>query len=170
MKRMPSLMLIAAAVAVGCSPAAVNDAAVPKEKPAAVKPVACSKSVPKGWIEDFAAAKRQAEKENKRIVMAISGSDWCPWCVKLDKDVYARPKFVAEASKNFVLVMIDNPQDRSILSPLAQEQNESLLTKYGVRGYPTTLVLDAKGEVLARFSGYRAGGPAAMLKALAEVK
>ena len=46
-----------------------------------------SKSVPKGWSEDFAAAQKTAEKEKKLILLAFSGSDWCGWCVKMDKEV-----------------------------------------------------------------------------------
>ena len=169
MKTVHAFLIAFAVATIGCSRAAVDDgiAATSGTKSTAAQ-ATLSKSVPKGWIEDFAAAKTQAEKENKKILVAFSGSDWCPWCVKREKDVYAQPDFIAQASKNFVLVMIDSPQDSSILSPLARRQNAPLARQYGVRGYPTTLVLDAKGTVLSRFSGYRAGGPAAMLKLLAE--
>ena len=75
-----------------------------------------SKSVPKGWMEDFEAARRQAAKEGKLILMNFSGSDWCGWCKKMDSEVFSQERFVKEASKKYVLVMIDSPKDSSILS------------------------------------------------------
>ena len=47
-----------------------------------------SESVPKGWGEDYAAACETAKKENKLILLAFSGSDWCGWCMKMEKDIY----------------------------------------------------------------------------------
>ena len=78
-----------------------------------------SKSVPKGWDEDFEAGKATAEKSGKLILLAFSGSDWCGWCVKMEKEIYSDKNFIAAAKKKFVLLMIDSPRDKSILSPLA---------------------------------------------------
>jgi len=121
-----------------------------------------SKSVPKGWIEDFESAKKQAAQEKKQIVMAFSGSDWCPWCVKMERDVYSKPEFIAGATNRFVLVMIDCPSDQSILSKLAAAQNRKLAREYGIRGFPSTLVVDAAGKEVKRFSGYRPTPKAAL--------
>ena len=129
-----------------------------------------SRSVPKGWMEDFGAAKAQAAKEGKMILMAFSGSDWCGWCVKMDKDIYSTSDFVAGASKRFVLVMVDLPQDQDILSPLAKKQNRALAGQFGIRGFPTSIVVDAAGREVTRFTGYQRGGPSAFLKELNEVK
>ena len=69
-----------------------------------------------------------------------------------------------KAKKDYVLVMIDNPQDTSILSPLAAAQNGRLTREFGIRGFPSTLVLDAEGKVLKRLSGYK-GSPEALFEA-----
>ena len=71
-----------------------------------------SESVPKGWGEDFAAACETAKKENKLILLAFSGSDWCGWCMKMEKDIYSKKEFIHEAKKKFVLVMIDSPRNK----------------------------------------------------------
>ncbi|NQT92016.1 MAG: hypothetical protein HQ559_04580, partial [Lentisphaerae bacterium] len=47
-------------------------------------------------------------------------------------------------------------------------QNEALAKKYNVSGFPTVLLLDAKGKVLAR-TGYRKGGAAAYVKHIQEL-
>ena len=127
-----------------------------------------SKSVPSGWDEDFAAAQKAAAAGDKYILLAFSGSDWCGWCVKMDKDIYSDKKFVREAKKDFELVLIDMPQDQNILSPLAKKQNRGLLKKYGIRGFPCSILVHPDGTEAKRFGGYQSGGPEAFLKALKE--
>lgn len=125
-----------------------------------------SKSVPSGWGEDFAAAQKAAAAGDKFILIAFSGSDWCPWCVKMEKDVYATKAFVDGAKKNFELVMVDSPQDASILSPLAKKQNPELLKKYRIRGFPCSVLVHPDGTEARRFEGYQRGGPEVFLKEL----
>ncbi len=125
-----------------------------------------SSSVPEGWGEDFAAAQKAAAKADKFILVAFSGSDWCPWCVRMEKDVYAVKSFVSGAKKDFELVMVDSPQNESILSPLAKAQNPKLLSRYGIQGFPCSVLVHPNGDEAARFSGYQRGGPAAFLEEL----
>ena len=40
-------------------------------------------------------------------------------------------------------------------------KNRQLMEKYGVRGYPTIVIVDGSGKALGR-TGYLKGGPAAM--------
>ena len=128
-----------------------------------------SKSVPKGWDEDFEAGKATAEKSGKLILLAFSGSDWCPWCVKMEKEIYSDQKFISGAKKKYVLLMIDNPRDKSVLSSLAAKQNSELTRKYNVRGFPSTVIVRPSGEEVRRFGGYQRSGVDGFLKALDEV-
>lgn len=57
-----------------------------------------------------------------------------------------------------MLVELDFPKDKSKLSEETQKQNEELSEKYGIEGFPTILLMDAKGRPYAR-TGYREGGP-----------
>lgn len=125
-----------------------------------------SESVPKGWVEDFAAAKESAEKEGKLILLAFSGSDWCGWCVKMDKEIYSDKAFIKKATKKYILVMIDSPSNKDILSKLAQRQNPVLVKQYGIRGYPSTVIVRPSGEEVKRFGGYQRGGVDAFLEKL----
>ena len=131
--------------------------------------VSAATSTPAGWTDDFEAAKKQAAAENKLLLVDFSGSDWCGWCKKLDKEVFAKPEFLEGAKKDFVLVMVDSPSDKKLLSEKAAEQNPKLVEKYEVHGFPTVLIMDADGVVLDK-TGYRRGGPEEYLKNLAEIK
>lgn len=128
-----------------------------------------SKSVPNGWDEDFEKGRALAEKSGKLVLLAFSGSDWCGWCVKMEKEIYSDKKFISEAKKRYVLLMIDNPRGADILSPLAKKQNRELTSKYGVRGFPSTVIVRPSGEEVRRFSGFQRGGVDGFLGELAEV-
>ena len=128
-----------------------------------------SLSVPKGWMEDVAKARAKAALQGKFVLMAFSGSDWCGWCVRMENEVFSQNDFVNKASKKFVLVMLDNPRDKSKLSELAASQNQEMAQQYRIGGYPSVVITDAKGEEVNRHSGYVRGGPKAFLERLDEL-
>lgn len=106
------------------------------------------KSTPKGFTDDFEAAKAEAKKSGKKIFAVFSGSDWCYWCKKLEQEYLSKPDFVEAAKKDFVLVFIDNPNNQSLLSETGKKNNRALTTKYGIRGFPTAKIMDADGNSL----------------------
>lgn len=111
-----------------------------------------------GWNTDLEKAKATAKAENKHILIDFSGSDWCGWCVKLDKEVFSQPTFQEYAKDNLVLVLADFPRDKSNQSAALQKQNEKLSQEYGVRGFPTVFILNPDGEAIDK-TGYQDGGP-----------
>jgi len=117
-----------------------------------------------GWLTDFEAAKKQAAEQKRPILIDFSGSDWCGWCIKLDKEVFSKDSFKVYAKENLVLVLADFPSAKKLPAEV-KAQNEALLEKYGVRGFPTVLLLDAEGNELAR-TGYQRGGPEAYVSHL----
>jgi len=127
---------------------------------------ACAKtSTPEGWLDDYEAALKKAAAENKHIIVDFSGSDWCGWCMRLDKEVFSTEAFRKGAADKYVLLMIDSPRDQSLLTPEAAKQNPELIQKFGVRGFPTVIVLDPTGKPVFR-TGYKAGGPEKYLNML----
>jgi protein disulfide-isomerase len=110
------------------------------------------------WTDNFDQAKAKAIEKNVPIFALFTGSDWCPWCVKLEKEVLAKPEFADYASKNLILFKADFPR-KTKLQPGVAKQNDALQSKYGIEGFPTVLLLDGNGKVLGK-TGYEAGGPA----------
>lgn len=108
------------------------------------------------WVEKFEDAKKLAVERNVPILANFSGSDWCGWCKKLSREVFDRSEFKAFAKENVVLFLADFPARKEQPAWL-KAQNQKLAGDLGVEGFPTVLLLDAKGKVLAR-TGYRPGG------------
>ena len=48
-----------------------------------------SAATPEGWTSDFEAAKKTAAKEKRLMYVLFTGSDWCGYCIKLQKDEFA---------------------------------------------------------------------------------
>jgi thioredoxin-related protein len=120
-----------------------------------------------GWLTDFAKAQEQARAEKKYLLVDFSGSDWCGWCIKLDKEVFSQAEFQAYAKSNLVMMLADFPS-RKKLAPELAAQNDKLAQQFGVRGYPTVILLSPDGKLAAR-TGYQAGGPKAYVEHIKEL-
>ena len=122
------------------------------------------------WYTDLDEAKAVAAKENKPLLVDFTGSDWCGYCIKLHAEVFDKPEFEAFA-KNYVLVELDFPNKKP--QPAEEKaKNKATQAKFGVSGFPTVLLLDAKtGEAYGRQSGYGPGsGPKAYIEKLSAFK
>lgn len=110
-----------------------------------------------GWLTNFEEAKAQAKAEGKNILVEFHGSDWCPPCIKLNEEILSHEAFKVLAGKALVLVDADFPR-KSKLSPEQKEHNDKLASQFGVRYFPTILILTSKGEVLDKSVGFPEGG------------
>lgn len=108
------------------------------------------------WLTSMDAAMKVAAEKGLPILADFSGSDWCGWCIKLDKEVFSQAAFQKYAKDKLVLLLVDFPQGKQ-QSDAEKTANRALMEKYGVQGFPTVLLLDATGKELAR-TGYKAGG------------
>lgn len=119
------------------------------------------------WKTDFEAALTEAKSQNRYVLVNFTGSDWCGWCIKLHKEVFSHEAFKQFAADKLVLVEIDFPRKDSQSKEL-KAQNKKLAEKYGIRGFPTILVLSPDGELVGK-TGYKAGGAKAYVAHLEEI-
>jgi len=117
------------------------------------------------WHDNLEKALAISKKEKKPIMMFFTGSDWCGWCIRLQKEVFFKEEFKKWAKENVVLLELDFPR-RKALAPEIKEQNMKLQSQFGIRGYPTVWFVspdeDAQGNlqwVKRGRTGYVAGGP-----------
>ncbi len=108
------------------------------------------------WKYDFEEAKKIAQEKDQRILLFFTGSDWCPPCIKLERNVLSKNEFKEFASENFVWVKADFPKRKK--NRLSEDQtikNQKLAAQYNKkRVFPVILALDKNGNVLGA-TGYR---------------
>ncbi len=115
---------------------------------------------PGQWTMDFEAAKKVAAEKDLPIIMNFTGSDWCHWCIHMDKEVFAKDGWKTYAKDNAVLVLLDFPRDPMKVPKRYKEQNEKLKNTYQVQGFPTYFVLDSDGEtVLGKLGASQSASP-----------
>jgi len=117
------------------------------------------------WLTDLDQAKAVAAQEKKAILVDFTGSDWCGWCIRLKKEVFDQKAFEV-AAKDFVFVELDFPRGKK-LDAAVKAKNDALAKQFNIQGFPTILLMNAKGQVFAA-TGYEEGGPANYLKSLAK--
>lgn len=118
-----------------------------------------------GWLSDYKKAQQEAKATNKFLLLDFTGSDWCGWCIKFDREVLSQPQFKDYARDNLVVVELDFPRAKA-QTPELKKQNLDLARQYEVMGFPTIVVLNADGQKLWQYDGYFPDGPAAFVAQL----
>ena len=120
------------------------------------------------WHTNVKEAVEIANKENKPIFMFFTGSDWCGWCIRLQKEVFKTPEFEKWAKEKVVLVELDYPR-RVQQTEEVKMQNAQLQQMFAIRGFPTVWFVkatDKDGKINFEqlgSTGYVAGGPSTWL-------
>ena len=66
------------------------------------------------WLDDVDKAIATAKADGKDLLLLYTGSDWCPPCKKLEEEVFGQDEFLTEAKRNFVFVILDFREKRSL--------------------------------------------------------
>ena len=120
------------------------------------------------WETNVTKAMAISNETKKPLLLFFTGSDWCGWCIRLQKEVLKTPEFALWAKENVVLVELDFPR-RATQAPEIKKQNEELQMAFGIQGFPTIILANAttkEGKVNFEgigSTGYVAGGPTAWL-------
>lgn len=102
------------------------------------------------WSPTYFDALQSAKRDHRSLFIYFTGSNWCSWCQKFDEQVLSDPKFLTLVDSSFSFYRADFPQGD--MSNLPQhEDNQNLLHRFGVDGFPTVIVLDSSERVLGRF-------------------
>jgi thioredoxin-related protein len=122
------------------------------------------------WLTDYDTAMAQATNENKHVLVFFTGSDWCPPCKRIKKNLYNSDTFKEYAKENLVLVIADFPKRKeNKLSPEQEAKNRALAKVFNPRGFPTTIILDTSGDELNRWVGYDPAGAESYIQQFKEI-
>ena len=122
------------------------------------------------WLTDLPKAQALAKAEGKSVLLFFHGSDWCPTCLEMQRQVFDSPEFAQYARRALVLVDVDFPEKKS-QSDEVKRANLALKARFNFSdelggGYPTLVLLNAAGGTLFQETGYAGGGPAEVLPKL----
>jgi thioredoxin-related protein len=117
------------------------------------------------WHTDMAKASELSMKEKKPLMLFFTGSDWCGWCIRLQKEVFKKEEFIKWAKQNVILVELDFPK-KTAQEEAIKQQNYQMQQIFQVKGYPTVWLVNpektAEGKInlsALGSTGYVAGGP-----------
>jgi len=118
------------------------------------------------WMTDWKKAKDMAQAQNKPIFLFFTGSDWCPWCQKMDHEILSSQDFIDPLKDKMIFVYVDFPIGKAQDTTL-KEQNDQLKNQYKISGFPTAVILDSKGNPLKELY-YTDKGPKAFVSSVLE--
>jgi serine/threonine-protein kinase len=121
------------------------------------------------WETDFDAARARAAREKKDLFVYFTGSDWCPWCLLVRKQVLGKEAFIEYASKHFVMVELDFPHYKA--NPKNYARNLELFKRWGFDSFPDLILADARGRPYGNLrDGKVRDDPAAYVARMAELR
>ncbi len=97
------------------------------------------------WYTDLEEAHKISKETNKPVFGFFTGSDWCGWCHKLQREVFAKQAFIDWAKANVILLEVDFPR-KTPQSNEQKVQNQNLQQAFRVTGYPTIWIFDTKKD------------------------
>ena len=131
--------------------------------------LAASAQADPNWQTDYKKAQDEAKTNKKLLLVDFTGSDWCGYCIRLNREILSKPQFKDYANKNLVLVEIDFPRTKQQSATL-REQNVRLAQEYRIEGFPTIVVLNGEGKKVWRYDGYFSDGAEAFIAELEKLR
>lgn len=89
------------------------------------------------WRTGFDAALAESAQTGRPVLVDFTAS-WCPPCKVMKHEVWPDAKVATAVNDGYVPLLVD----------VDAPENAEVAQKYGIRGIPTVLVIDAKGAVL----------------------
>lgn len=94
------------------------------------------------WHTNYQQALALAVEKDLPVLVYFSGSDWCNYCIRLDKKILTKEKFQQYAQTQLILVNLDCPAEKELPAEL-KTQNTSLAKRFGIKSFPFLVLVDA---------------------------
>ncbi|MBK1876271.1 thioredoxin family protein [Pelagicoccus mobilis] len=117
------------------------------------------------WQTNYETALSQAKAEDKLVLLLFTGSDWCHWCQKLERELFADEQIRAELPQLAIPVRLDFPRRNSI-PPQQARHNRVLQEKFKIKDFPTVIILDPVTTNPILTHNYTSQSPSVYLKAI----
>lgn len=94
-----------------------------------------------------------AKKEKKLLVVDFY-TDWCHWCKVMDEETYSNKEVIKYAKENVIMAKLNAETKEKFKFKDAFYSGRELTMMFGVRGFPTTVFIDSRGELITSVSGF----------------
>ncbi|MBA3722396.1 MAG: thioredoxin family protein [Parachlamydiaceae bacterium] len=110
------------------------------------------------WFDNYSNSIRQAQSTSKPLLILFTGSNWCPACMKLEREVLHKPEFAQAVSGNFILYKAEfaDPSAEAMM----RSPDKELMDRYNVKVFPTMIAIDGNGKYLFTVN-YKSAGAGA---------
>jgi thioredoxin-related protein len=107
---------------------------------------------PVKWETSLEKAQKRAKAEHKLIFMDV-WTEWCGWCIKLQKETFPSPEAQAALGRMVPLSL------KTQLKHGEPTENKGIEARFKVDGFPMLIILDADGKEVARNPGFLPAAP-----------
>ncbi|MBE2186522.1 MAG: thioredoxin family protein [Rhodothermales bacterium] len=112
------------------------------------------------WHPSFNAALAAAKISGKKVLVDIY-APWCPWCRRMQAEVYPAPSVRSEVARYYEAVRLDGEDTTKSIrfTPAGQTQEyhlspQQLAVALGAEGYPTIAFMTKDGGYVTRVPGF----------------
>ncbi|WP_407405282.1 thioredoxin family protein [Chryseobacterium sp.] len=100
---------------------------------------------------DWNTTQVKAQKSGKKILIILTGSDWCKPCIKMKKNVIETTEFEIYANENVEIFEINLPRNQDLNSKVVKDY-QVFKDKFKTNVLPTLVLLDNNGNELVKIS------------------
>jgi len=114
------------------------------------------------WQKSESEAKRIAIREGKCVLIWFTDSVRSPVCKTLSEELFGKHEFGEWAKEHLVRLIVDQSAlmargEKYDSEVVTQEYVEQMKKRYKALGTPTVIMLSPKGEILAKYRGFKKG-------------
>lgn len=103
------------------------------------------------WINSYDTALEKAKTTDQNVYVIVTAPTWCGACKYMERESFAKAPVQKVLNENFI--------------PLQVLDTSSDMDKFDIQGFPTSFILNSKGEILStQVGGMAEGGLLSFLK------
>ncbi|MTI32933.1 thioredoxin family protein, partial [Xanthovirga aplysinae] len=105
------------------------------------------------WISIEEAQERTKNEPRKIFVDAYA--DWCGWCIVMDKKTFKNSNVAEFVNENYYAVKLNAKSNKEVIFNGVTLTEAQLVQAFGVRAYPTIVLINEKFDMVSPAPGYR---------------
>ena len=114
------------------------------------------------WYTSHQKVMKAANLAQQPVLIFFHGSDWCPPCISMSRDIFADTAFINYATDKILFLDVDFPYKKK-LTKTQLKHNKNVKKKFGLpdeyrEGFPQVVIINANGKLLYQQKGYDGQG------------